>query len=634
MKTRIPLEELLYDTPQNRTLIRLFEEDTYNLRTWSHQLDAALDQWCVAQKAATAAASNLASVIAAYRFQKLPLDVASYDMPSVTSRVAQNLNEIASWMDLLVQQVGFCVQCPVKKATAELDDLVETVRPNYAEALSTMAEAEEKFAKASRKDASRRLEELNNDVFITKMGYHKLALQYCSRMNVLQSRRYSELIEPLLMLLYAFKCFFNVGHDAFRKDALTQFLTQAQQQMLSIGKEAESEKNEGNQLLASLVELSKSQHEMYYGEKPETEQRRASESVQKQGYLRIRLKSGLFTNNWEKYYVFTQGAKLMWQKADQLGGSLMLDLIAVPGTSAQVAGESVDRRFVFMICLPPADDDPTGTERRWFVQAKNSADMYEWIDVINNLAGLQHKAWDQAEEASSVMALEKTCRSLTPPETPTGPLTPWNTPVRGIEEDMATQPIQFDLLSVGSNSQVKLQSHAAGSNVKGFDVRFLGCLEVVTDQGGDAIVQPAIERVLKAREAHHIAESIVCRMLVTADASGIFLVEREHPNNVKAHFDFADVAFWSAYNKKDDDTTFGMVTRTRADKNSRPTYMCSILTADSGTNSADICKELTTASAESLNILIMKASRGRDQPEFEKVAEEPNKAAATNATDE
>lgn len=57
----------------------------------------------------------------------------------------------------------------------------------------------------------------------------------------------------------------------------------------SIGKEAESEKNEGNQLLASLVELSKSQHEMYYGEKPETEQRRASESVQKQGYLRIRL---------------------------------------------------------------------------------------------------------------------------------------------------------------------------------------------------------------------------------------------------------------------------------------------------------------------------------------------------------
>lgn len=64
-------------------------------------------------------------------------------------------------------------------------------------------------------------------------------------------------------------------------------------------------------------------------------------------------------------------------------------------------------------------------------------------------------------------------------------------------------------------------------------MRFLGCLEVVTDQDGDAIVQPAIERVLKAREAHHIAESIVCRMLVTADASGIFLVEREHPNNVK-----------------------------------------------------------------------------------------------------
>ncbi|KHN84246.1 DCC-interacting protein 13-beta [Toxocara canis] len=389
MKTKIPLEELLYDTPQNRSLIRLFEEDTYNLRAWSHQLDNALDQWCVAQKAANVAASNLASVITSYRCQKLPLDVASYDIPSVTSRVAQNLNEVSSWMDLLVQQVGFCVQCPVKKAITELDDLVETMRPNYADALSNMADAEEKFAKASRKDAPRRLEELNNDVFITKMGYHKLALQYCSRMNVLQSRRYSELIEPLLMLLYAFKCFFNVGHDAFRKDAFTQFLTQVQQQMLSIGKEAESERKEGNELLASLAELSKSQHEMYYGEKPETPQRRMSESVQKQGYLRIRLKSGLFTSNWDKYYVFTQGAKLMWQKADQLGGSLMLDLTAVPGTSAQVAGDVVDRRFVFMICLPPSDEEPGSAERRWLVQAKNSADMYEWVEVINNLAGLQ-----------------------------------------------------------------------------------------------------------------------------------------------------------------------------------------------------------------------------------------------------
>ncbi|KHN84238.1 hypothetical protein Tcan_05651 [Toxocara canis] len=247
----------------------------------------------------------------------------------------------------------------------------------------------------------------------------------------------------------------------------------------------------------------------------------------------------------------------------------------------------------------------------------------------------QQSALDQREEVGSEMASTKekqvkTSPTHTPPETPVGPLTPWNTPARGIVEDMATQPIQFDLLSVGSNSQAKLQSHNAGSNVKEFDVRFLGCLEVVTDQGGDAIVQPAIEHVLRAREAHAIVESIACRMLVTADASGIFLVDREQPGNVRAHFDFADVAFWSAHNQKDDDAVFGMVTRTRADKNSRPTYMCSVLTADGNASSAVICKELTAASTESLNNLIRKASLGRDPPAFEKVAEERQKAAATD----
>lgn len=35
-------------------------------------------------------------------------------------------------------------------------------------------------------------------------------------------------------------------------------------------------------------------------------------------------KSGFFSNNWEKYFVFTQGSSLMWQKHNELAASLMV----------------------------------------------------------------------------------------------------------------------------------------------------------------------------------------------------------------------------------------------------------------------------------------------------------------------
>ncbi|VDK44609.1 unnamed protein product [Anisakis simplex] len=665
MKTKIPLEELLHDSPQNRTLIRLFEEDTYNLRIWSHELDSALNEWCNAQKVANVAASHLCDVISSYRLQKLPLDVASYDIPTVTGRVSQNLNEIISWMELLVQQVGFCVQTPVKKAIVELDELVETMRPDYADALSSLADAEDRWARASRKDAARRLEELNNDVFITRMGYHKARF---------------------------------ISFDAFKKESLTSFLTQAQHQMLTIGKEAEKDKEECSTLLQSLSDLSKSQKEMYYGEKPEyvlhqhqQECVRVSESVQKQGYLRIRLyvslfllllmtlleqhyyyifylllylfvdviwywcrfysKSGLFTNNWEKYYVFTQGAKLMWQKADQLGGSLMIDLTAVPGTSAQIASDGVDRRFVFAICLPPSEDDEGekrcwfgAGERKWLMQARNSMDMYEWIEVINNLAGMQHKiSEEQPKEMLSKGAVEllkddqdgsalvehrkvdseqteKANKDSTVVGSDRSPPTTKSTFPSSVAQDvLAAQPIQFDLLSIGSDSQTKPPHDDSGGKLKEFDVRFLGCLEVMTDEGGDAIVQPAIEHLLRARRVHSIVESCALKMCIVADECGVFLVDREQTDNVKAHFDFADIAFWSS--RAGDDQTevsdstddahqerirrnmiMAMVTRTRTDKTSRPTFMCCVLASDDEqTTAAEICRELTNAWKKSVS---------------------------------
>ena len=69
---------------------------------------------------------------------------------------------------------------------------------------------------------------------------------------------------------------------------------------------------------------------------------------------------------------------------------LQLDLSSIPGCSADVAGELVDRRFVFTINIPGTGDHKGDSgDRKWFLQAKNTTDMHEWVDVINNLTGSQ-----------------------------------------------------------------------------------------------------------------------------------------------------------------------------------------------------------------------------------------------------
>ncbi|VDD91347.1 unnamed protein product, partial [Enterobius vermicularis] len=607
-----------FSPPIQRSLIRLFEEDTYNLRNWGHEVSAAIDQWCFAQKLALEATSKLAATVMSYSDQKFPLDETAYDIPTITNRVAQTFTEINGWMEIFLQQIECCVQYPIRKINAELDELVEHLRPNVADAFSNLAEAEDKFLRMGKKDAPRKLEEANNDVFISKMSYHKLALQYCSRMNALQTNRYMQFIEPMLALLYAFKSLFNVGHDAFRNEHLTSFLTQAQQQMQDIDKNSEADRKKSTELLTKLSELSKSEHELYYGENTSSDQCKIADGVQKHGYLRIKLKSGLFLSNWEKYFVFTQGASLMWQKPDQLVGTLMLDFSTTPGCSAEVAGDQTERRFVFAVNVPATGEGRGEGDRKWFLQARNTADMHQWVEVINNLAGSQHKTQLPAEVAEDVQQRISTEKKSFESETHSiniAALTPSNTPVYELSKlALMRQPIEFDLLSLCASPVTDFKVADLAQDACNFDVRFLGCIEILSDQGGDAAIQPAIERVLDARTAHSISDSTACTMVISRRLMCVALLNHENNDDIKAYFALSDVVCWTTHSNE---RIFALVTKCAADKGplNRPSFKCSVLSTDDTADASDVCKVLESVTRESLNSMLLKKSTIDDESE-------------------
>lgn len=64
-------------------------------------------------------------------------------------------------------------------------------------------------------------------------------------------------------------------------------------------------------------------------------------------------------------------------------------------------------------------------------------------------------------------------------------------------------------------------------------VRFLGCIEILSDQGGDAAIQPAIERVLDARTAHSISDSTACTMVISRRLMCVALLNHENNDDIK-----------------------------------------------------------------------------------------------------
>uniref|UniRef100_A0A0N5AQ58 PH domain-containing protein n=1 Tax=Syphacia muris TaxID=451379 RepID=A0A0N5AQ58_9BILA len=593
MGKQIPLEDLMSDTPQQRNLMRLFEEDTYNLRIWGHKLSTAIEEWCHAQKLILKATAGLASVVMSYGEQKFPLEETAYDIPAITNRLAQTFNEINGWMEVFMQQIECCVQYPVRKINDELDNLVEVLRPDVASAFSNLAEAEDKFLKLSKKDTARKIEDASHDVFLAKTQYNKLAMDYCGRMNVVQTNRYIQFIEPMLAMMYAYKSLFNVGHDAFRSEFLTSFLTQAQQQMQEIDKNSEDIKRSAKaaDLSQNLIGTLKAEHDLCYDESLMFSQPHLSDAVQKQGYLRIKLKGSFFMSNWEKYFVYTQGASLMWQKPDQLIGSLMIDLSSAPGCSAEVAKDQVERRFVFNITVQGGCENRNEGEKKWYLQARNAVDMHEWIDVINNLTGTHPKMQEKKETSIAGEETFEVKKNATTDKF-------MNDEKIFSEHESSDltlgQPIQFDFLSLSSTPDIHVNVNELSNDVDKFEVRFLGSVEVLCEEKKkvSTLVQSAIERVLNARKTHSISESILCVMVICNKSKNVMLLDHEKEDDIKAVFPISDVLCSTTYS---DERIFALVTKAQSAEeglSNDSLLKCSILSTIDTSEASDVCRAL------------------------------------------
>ncbi|GMT24450.1 hypothetical protein PFISCL1PPCAC_15747, partial [Pristionchus fissidentatus] len=569
MRTRLDLGDVLADIPQQRALIHLFDEDATQLREWATQLLEGVEKLTAAQNEATIAARSIGATIRQFKDCRFPLDDVDLDMPQLTSRLAAAIQEQANGMELLTQQLDNCVRYPISKIHKELGYLVDKGEEKFEAIQEDFIEVEDKYMRCSRKD-SKKSNELLGDLTLARNRYNSEAIDYVTRLNSLQSNRYTLLIEPLLSFLHAYKSFHSVGAESCKTSEYTAILSEGQEKMQTVVRAEQLARKSSEEKLTALTNrLNDDDFDVAPG----------CSSHHKQGCLRMRIKSGLFTSNWDRFFVFVQGNSLMYQKSDELVSEL---LFALQGCTVSEATEA-DRRYVFIVTKPAP-----GPDRQLTFQACSNKDLVEWINVIRNLA------------------------LMNSPSTPLADLI-----VNENELDISSHPMQFDLLTIGqlpSPSSLKsTETH------RHFEVRFLGSLEVPhVSSGGEQAVQTAIDKVLLARKIHEIESPHLVHLICASRR--VLLKDANDETTLKAFFDFSDIALWMVSRRNEHHFAIVSSVRDSGSEGEEVRFMCSVFEAPDG--ASQVCSlladETSTAFQEVQEELGVKLGETRkDQQKYE-----------------
>lgn len=244
-------------------------------------------------------------------------------------------------------------------------DMVARNRAEYEACLS-------KYLKLSKKkDSEKTVADCHAELAAAQHRLEQASLQHYSNLNILQYSRSSAILEPLAGLLACHRTHFSVGNSTAEQAKDIANVAD------SLVASSTSKRNNYQQYTAQKTSaLEQSAHKMRKAQDdipPETN------LSTKMGYVLQRFKPSVLSGaKWEKGYLSIVSENLMWQGANDIACSSLLDLQSdVKITS----NESDDRRFVFTV---------SKSNKVFIFQAFSDKEQLEWISAINNATKLAH----------------------------------------------------------------------------------------------------------------------------------------------------------------------------------------------------------------------------------------------------
>ncbi|XP_032725186.1 arf-GAP with coiled-coil, ANK repeat and PH domain-containing protein 2 isoform X3 [Lontra canadensis] len=384
MKMTVDFEECLKDSPRFRAALEEVEGDVAELEL---KLDK-LVKLCIVM-----IDTGKAFCVANKQFMNGIRDLAQYSsndavVETSLTKFSDSLQEMINFHTILFDQTQRSIK-------AQLQNFVKEDLRKFKDAKKQFEKVSEEKENALVKNAQvqrnkqHEVEEATNILTATRKCFRHIALDYVLQINVLQSKRRSEILKSMLSFMYAHLAFFHQGYDLFSE--LGPYMKDLGAQLDRLVVDAAKEKREMEQKhstiqqKAALQDFSSDDSKLEYNVD-------AANGIVMEGYLFKRASNAFKTWNRKKpdhirRWFSIQNNQLVYQKKFKDNPTVVVEDLRLCTVKHC---EDIERRFCFEVVSPT---------KSCMLQADSEKLRQAWIKAVQtSIATAYREKGDESEK--------------------------------------------------------------------------------------------------------------------------------------------------------------------------------------------------------------------------------------------
>ncbi|XP_041861875.1 arf-GAP with coiled-coil, ANK repeat and PH domain-containing protein 2-like isoform X4 [Melanotaenia boesemani] len=383
MKITVDFEECLKDSPRFRATIEEVEGDVCELESKLDKLVKLCIGMIDAGKAYNAANKQFVNGIRELAQQSTKDEV----IESSLTKFAESLQEMINYHTILFDQAQRSIKTQLQ--TFVKDDLrkFKEAKKQFDKVSEEKEAALIKNAQAPR-NKQHEVEEATNILTATRKCFRHIVLDYVLQINVLQSKRRSEILKSMLSFMYAHLTFFHQGYDLFSElqPLMKQLGGQLDQLVVDAAKEKRDmeQKHSTIQQKAALQEVTeldilpdcrsfcawRSTSDFSNDDTKLEYNVDADNGIAMEGYLFKRASNAFKT--WNRRWFSIQNNQLVYQKKFKDNPTVVVEDLRLCTVKHC---EDIERRFCFEVVSPT---------KSCMMQADSEKLRQAWIKAVQN----------------------------------------------------------------------------------------------------------------------------------------------------------------------------------------------------------------------------------------------------------
>ncbi|KAM9126693.1 arf-GAP with coiled-coil, ANK repeat and PH domain-containing protein 2 isoform 1-T1 [Pangshura tecta] len=380
MKVAVAFEECLKDSPRFRAALEEVEGDVAELELKLEKLV----KLCIAM-----IDTGKAFCVANKQFMNGIRDLAQYSNKDVIvetslTKFSDSLQEMINYHTTLFDQTQRSIKSQLQMFVKEDIRKFKESKKQFEKVSEEKENALAKNAQVQR-NKQHEVEEATNILTATRKCFRHIALDYVLQINVLQTKRRSEILKSMLSFMYAHLTFFHQGYDLFSE--LRPYMHDLGAQLDQLGVDAAKERREMEQKHSTIQQkdFSSDDTKLEYNVD-------AANGIVMEGYLFKRASNAFKTWNRKKpdhirRWFSIQNNQLVYQKKFKDNPTVVVEDLRLCTVKHC---EDIERRFCFEVVSPT---------KSCMLQADSEKLRQAWIKAVQtSIATAYREKGDESEK--------------------------------------------------------------------------------------------------------------------------------------------------------------------------------------------------------------------------------------------